>query len=517
MTIITLLVKSYTWEGAATDLTSTLWDRGVKKGSILWIDAHCEGEINSLCHLTAYWDDRFETTEEKTHIKYKLINNSFSWENFYNQADQFVSMLEPRDVISITASCSLSLPITPIAPFINTSSMAVLFVFYFDKYYYHNNFELTIWGDPNSAIPTPAVINEIPIELPGGGHGIMPPLMGPVITGKLTMDMLGVPKLNISRPIIREKQIIKHCEVRDNDWNGAAERIISELENKGAKAGQIIAIDAHNNAATGQAIFSAWWNESLPNFGDLNGYMMKEGINNLNSWEAQAIEARDFITNLQSVGNGKTIKVFSFTSCINNFVLSYGVTYTFYAKDEVVKDGFILDEENIKKKEPVRCMQIPASTHDNPTDVITDYTLTLSESSEKTSTFTSTYERTSGWKLTAGANITLPDIPVTISTTAEKNQSETWKEMKEFFTKESNALQTTTKFNIPAQSILVVKVIEEISEFSAPYKMTMVSGRVSSGIWITKKRAVTTSSKPFPLDTPGDVIKRELDNTDLYT
>ncbi|XP_063681703.1 uncharacterized protein LOC134816680 [Bolinopsis microptera] len=354
---------------------------------------------------------------------------------------------------------------------------------------------------------TPAVRNEIPAEWGDmGAYG-----------GKLQLDLetFGLPKAKTpALDSFREKQIIKHCEVRERNWEEAAEKIIGELKDKGAKAGQIIAIDAHNNGATGQAIFSAWWNESLDNLGDLNGYMMKEGINNLNSWEAQAIEARENITN-KSAGN--TIKVFSFTSCYNDILgLPYGVTYTFYAEDKVVKDGFILDEVNIKTEKPVRRMKIPPKTRINTSDVNVEHRETLSETLEKTSTFTSTYERTSGWKLTAGAKIPLPDIPVTISATAERNQTEKWEEKKEIVTKESIGFVTEEQFIVPPKSILVVRFIEEISEFSAPYTMTMVSGRVSSGIWKTKKTTVHTCSKSFPLGTPGDEIERELKNTDIY-
>ncbi|XP_063681649.1 uncharacterized protein LOC134816642 [Bolinopsis microptera] len=492
MTIITLLVVHSSWEGAATDLTSQLWNEGVKKGSILWIDAHCQGGVISSCHLTAYYDDRFETTEEQTYIKYKLINDSFSWETFYNQADQFVSMLEPRDVISITASCSMSYKIN----YIPIVSNAVLFVFYYDNIYYHNNFQLTVWGDPNTAIPTAAISFE---SIP------LPALMMPA------REMLELTlNANLNARKHREKQIIKHCEVRDHSWSDAAAKIISELEDKGAKAGQIIAIDAHNNDQDGWAIFSAWWNESLPEFGDLKGYMMKEGINNRDSWKEQAIKARDSIA--EKSDGKEMIKVFSFTSSINELML--GVTYTFYAKDKVV--SFILDEEKLITEEPVRRFKKTPTTQSNTADVNVEHWETLRESSENTSTFKTSYVQTSGWTLTAGAEIPVPETPATISATVQKTQTERWEKTTEIVNKEGTSFEIKVEFIIPPKSILVVRFIEEIREFSAPYTMTMESGRVCSGIWKATNTTVHTREKSFPMDTPGDEIERELKNTDIY-
>ena len=66
-----------------------------------------------------------------------------------------------------------------------------------------------------------------------------------------------------------ERQDIHYTEARGDTWEKAAQRIISNLHNEGAKRGQIIGIDAHNNKPNGDAIFSAFWNSSLQPLGDL--------------------------------------------------------------------------------------------------------------------------------------------------------------------------------------------------------------------------------------------------------
>ena len=127
-----------------------------------------------------------------------------------------------------------------------------------------------------------------------------------------------------------EEQTIKYCEARANKWEKAAKDILYELNNLGAKKGQIIAIDAHynedNDDPAEYAVFSAWWNESLPDEGDLRNFLFKEGINDKGFWKDHYNRACE-----ETELKGDTAKIFSITSssCGEN-----GVTYWFYGKDK---------------------------------------------------------------------------------------------------------------------------------------------------------------------------------------
>ena len=63
MKIRKISVSGQTWEQGADRLVSKIMRAGVRKGQILWIDAHSTGSNLSGGTIVVYWDDRFETTE----------------------------------------------------------------------------------------------------------------------------------------------------------------------------------------------------------------------------------------------------------------------------------------------------------------------------------------------------------------------------------------------------------------------------------------------------------------------
>jgi len=89
------------------------------------------------------------------------------------------------------------------------------------------------------------------------------------ITGSCTKNDGSVIILFKYLPILSEELIISYTESRGGSWNGAADAIISQLVRLGVKRGQVVSIDAHNNSADGEAIFSAHYCKDLPDSGPL--------------------------------------------------------------------------------------------------------------------------------------------------------------------------------------------------------------------------------------------------------
>ena len=76
--------------------------------------------------------------------------------------------------------------------------------------------------------------------------------------------------------------LLRYVESRSGSWNGAADGVIGALVANGAKQGQLLSVDAHNNGEGGDAIFSAFWDPSLPSTGPLAiGY---KGFNAKYGW-----------------------------------------------------------------------------------------------------------------------------------------------------------------------------------------------------------------------------------------
>jgi len=63
---------------------------------------------------------------------------------------------------------------------------------------------------------------------------------------------------------------VEFTECRADSWNGAADGLISNLENLGVCNGQVLNIDAHNNGEGEAAIFSAHFSRDLPSRGPLS-------------------------------------------------------------------------------------------------------------------------------------------------------------------------------------------------------------------------------------------------------
>lgn len=59
-------------------------------------------------------------------------------------------------------------------------------------------------------------------------------------------------------------------ESRSGSWNGAATDVIAKIKATGAKRGQVLGIDAHNNGPNEAAIFSAYVDLTAPGYGNLD-------------------------------------------------------------------------------------------------------------------------------------------------------------------------------------------------------------------------------------------------------
>ena len=117
-------------------------------------------------------------------------------------------------------------------------------------------------------------------------------------------------------------QNIRWCEARAGSWNKAAEKLNATMENSGAKAGQIVGIDAHNNSPDGDAIFSAWWNLSLPATGDQSNTIAYNARNDTASWNDHYSWASDIVA-----AQTKNAKSHAITSSCNE--IGNRVTYLF--------------------------------------------------------------------------------------------------------------------------------------------------------------------------------------------
>jgi len=63
---------------------------------------------------------------------------------------------------------------------------------------------------------------------------------------------------------------LKFVESRKGGWDRAAQDVIAQLKAAGVQRGQVVSIDAHNNGPTSDAIFVAFYDLSLPAFGELS-------------------------------------------------------------------------------------------------------------------------------------------------------------------------------------------------------------------------------------------------------
>ena len=114
--------------------------------------------------------------------------------------------------------------------------------------------------------------------------------------------------------------LVRYVESRSGSWNGAADGVIGALVANGAKQGQLLSIDAHNNGENEDAILSAFWDPSLPSTGPLAiGY---KGFNAKCGW-------RTFYDNVVAECNKMNRKdLVSITGSIN--CSDSSVMYVFY-------------------------------------------------------------------------------------------------------------------------------------------------------------------------------------------
>jgi hypothetical protein len=107
-------------------------------------------------------------------------------------------------------------------------------------------------------------------------------------------------------------------EARASSWNGAAKLVIAKLKAAGVKRGQIISIDAHNNAPTGKAIFSGHYSKQYPSKGELD--ITYHVQNSQTSWATH-------YNNADTAVKSDFTDLICITSSINSG--NYAVTYAF--------------------------------------------------------------------------------------------------------------------------------------------------------------------------------------------
>jgi len=113
-----------------------------------------------------------------------------------------------------------------------------------------------------------------------------------------------------------ESREITWVESRSGSWNGAAIDIIAKIKATGAKRGQVLGIDAHNNGCSHEAMFSAYLDLTAPGYGDLDIKFVSVGGSA--SWESyynQALAAvnTDTITYTASCNSGGEVAGYVFT------------------------------------------------------------------------------------------------------------------------------------------------------------------------------------------------------------
>ena len=311
-------------------------------------------------------------------------------------------------------------------------------------------------------------------------------------------------------------QDIRHCAVEKLSWESAATHIIYELESKGAKAGQLIGIDAHNNLKEGSGRFAAFWNASLPALGDLrkDDYLKRVSKNDMDSWADQYEFARNHI---QNVNYSHPIAVFGATSCVNMSTASTavswftyglisaagnGVTNVFYAEDKVSKVE--LDKEKMEEKNFVADTQDKRFVNANSTAIEQKWMT----SEEKTATTSSVFNFThkEGVTLTPNATFTfgLPEgAEAALGLSLAFTKELTWQQTDSVMKSVTNKNTYEESFIIPPEHVAVCRVYTDRTELTAPYTMTFKSGRTSTGTWTGKKDVVNMLPVFFPINTSG--------------
>ena len=143
-------------------------------------------------------------------------------------------------------------------------------------------------------------------------------------------------------------------EHRDSDWTRCANAIIQELKGKGVQRGQVVAIDAHNNGQSEDAIFSAHYSKALPGLGPLDELTFDEQKHAIYGWKKQyehaARHVRDSIDrreNLVSI----TAAITQTTTAAITRGGNASCMYVFYYKDASVTAGAGLALEFVEERD----------------------------------------------------------------------------------------------------------------------------------------------------------------------
>merc|ERR1712062_84098 len=113
-------------------------------------------------------------------------------------------------------------------------------------------------------------------------------------------------------------------EVRSHAWQDGCEDLVNQLRELGFHAGQIYAIDVHNNGPDEEAIISAHWIGDPVGEDDKKCHVDFEILNDNDDWSVHYEWADERVAELR--GDGK--RVINLTHTINTE--SRGVTVLFY-------------------------------------------------------------------------------------------------------------------------------------------------------------------------------------------
>jgi len=404
MTIRFVECRAYEWNSCADAIISKLKEKGVKKGQLLWIDAHNNGPQNEAI-MSAFWDDAVKGENSPLDISFHVKNSCDSWYEFYEDASQVLATLPPENVISVTASC-------------NYGGSAVMFVFYHE-------------------------------------------------CKRLTGD---------------KKQKIWFCHETNHSYDTAAKKVIAKMKNEGAKAGQIIAIDVHNNNNTGDARFCAFWNRGIPSTEGLSNILHMKGKNDKDSWEDHYLWACKVISEHKA-----TLQAHSITSRCNYG--GNGVTFAFIEDDKVLDVTYDLDKGKISEAKPK--VFAPISNVNN-TPKEQKMTFTFSETKSRSTSNTSSYVHEVGAALKIGAEFDA-SIPIPIlnakvldfkaSVELTTHYTHTWGETTTITNDLSTSAGAIVEVMAPAYTEVICEFSIKESKLEVPYEMKLRSGRKSSGTW----------------------------------
>jgi len=398
MTIRYVEHRTHSWNGCADGIISKLQEKGVKKGQLLWIDAHNNGP-DSEAIMSAFWDDAVKGEETPLSISYHVKNDHDNWYEFYENASQFLATLPPENVISVTTSC-------------NYGGRAIMFVFYHECQKLSGNDRQKIWFSHETSF----------------------------------------------------------------SYETAANKVIAKMINDGAKAGQIIAIDVHNNDNRGDARFCAFFNRGLSSRGDLNNMIQFKGKNDTDSWLDHYKWASNVIYNSET-----TLNTHSITSCCNYG--GNGVTYVFIEEDVVLDVHFKLNEGKISESKPKVVATLKNKNEcDDKQTMKFKYSETTGTSSSNTSSFI--HELGVSLKVGVAFNVGLPKVG------KGKFSSELTTSYKHTWGQEYTYANDFSQDKGADVEVVASKNTEAICEFTVqeaklevPYVMTLKSGRTSSGTW----------------------------------